>query len=72
MPLSFIDCFARVILRVTVCSEPSRARAISAALSPPTARNVRATCDAVDSEGWQHMNSKMSVSSASPGGRSSA
>ena len=39
--------------------------AICAVVSPPTARNVSASCDAGESAGWQHRNSSVSVSSRS-------
>ena len=61
-------CLARLIRRVIVASGTRNARAISAVLSPPTARSVSAICDAGDSAGWQHRNSRISVSSASAGG----
>ena len=41
------------------------ALAISAVVSPPTARSVRAIAEAGVSAGWQHMNSTVSVSSPS-------
>ena len=48
------------------------ALAISAVVSPPTARSVRAIAEAGVSAGWQHMNSTVNVSSSSgtsrPGG----
>ena len=40
-------------------------RARSRRLSPPTARSVRASCDGGGSAGWQHRNSRVSVSSRS-------
>jgi hypothetical protein len=58
--------------RVMVASGTRNARAISAVDSPPTARRVSAICEAGDSDGWQHMNSSTSVSSAVTGGRSAA
>ncbi len=66
-PLSLIVCLARVMRRVIVASGTRNARAISAVVRPPTARRVSAICDAGDSAGWQHMNSRISVSSASDG-----
>src|SRR5215213_5487103 len=46
-----------------VVSGTRNARAISAVVSPPTARSVSATCEGGDSAGWQHRNSSDSVSS---------
>jgi len=46
-----------------VASGTRNALAICAVVSPPTARNVSATCDGGDSTGWQHRNSRVSVSS---------
>jgi hypothetical protein len=48
-----------------VASGTRKARAISVVVSPPTARRVSAICEAGDSAGWQHRNSRMSVSSGS-------
>ena len=64
-PLSWMVCLARVIRRVMVASGTRNARAISAVVRPPTARSVSAICDGGDSDGWQHRNSRTSVSSAS-------
>ena len=72
MPLSLMRCLARLMRRVMVASGTRNARAISAVVRPPTARRVRAICEAGDSTGWQHRNSRTSVSSASGGGRSAA
>jgi hypothetical protein len=58
-------CFARLMRRVMVSSGTRNARAISLVVRPPTARKVNAICEAGDSEGWQHMNNRMSVSSVS-------
>jgi hypothetical protein len=52
----------------TVASGTRNARAISTVLSPPTARRVRATCDTVVSDGWQHSSSRVSVSSTAGAG----
>src|SRR5256884_6318526 len=52
-PLSLMRCLARVIRRVMVASGTRKARAISAVVSPPTARRVSAICEAGDSAGWQ-------------------
>lgn len=68
MPLSLMDCLARLMRRVMVASGTRNARATSAVVRPPRARNVSAICDAGESDGWQHMNSKMSVSSDSRAG----
>ena len=58
--------------RVIVASGTRNARAISAVVRPPTARRVSAICDAGDSDGWQHRNSRTSVSSDVGRGRSAA
>ena len=50
-PLSCTVVFALVIRRVMVASGTRNARAISAVVRPPTARNVNAICDAGDSDG---------------------
>ncbi len=71
-PLSRMLCLARVIRRVMVASGTRNARAISAVVRPPTARRVSAICEAGDSAGWQHMNSRISVSSVSAAERSAA
>ena len=55
-----------------VASGTRNARAISAVVRPPTARRVSAICEAGDSAGWQHMNSRMSVSSGPAGAVSAA
>ena len=65
-------CLARLIRRVMVGSGTRNARATSAVVRPPTARRVSAIWEAGDSAGWQHMNSRMSVSSDSAAGRSAA
>jgi hypothetical protein len=54
---------ARLIRCATVGSGTSSARAISAVVSPPTARSVSATCETGVSAGWQHSVSRVSVSS---------
>ena len=53
-PLALIRCLARLIRWATVASGTRKARAISAVVSPPTARRVRATCEGWVSDGWQH------------------
>ena len=58
-------CLARLIRCAIVASGTRNARAISAVVRPPTARSVSAIADAGDSAGWQHMNSRSSVSSRS-------
>ena len=58
-------CFARLIRCAIVGSGTRKAFAISAVVSPPTARSVSAMAEAGDSAGWQHMNSSTSVSSGS-------
>ncbi len=60
-------CLARLIRCAIVASGTRNARAISAVVRPPTARSVSAIADAGDSAGWQHMNSRSSVSSRSGG-----
>ncbi len=70
MPLSLIRCLARLIRRPIVASGTRNALAISAVVSPPTARRVSAICDAGESDGWQQRNSRMSVSSEAAAGRS--
>ena len=50
-PLSRIRCFARLIRWATVASGTRNARAISAVVNPPTARNVNATWDEGVSDG---------------------
>ena len=69
-PESRIVAFARLIRWAIVDSGTKNARAISAVVSPPTARSVSASCDAADSAGWQQRKSSVSVSSSS-GARSS-
>ena len=61
-------CFARLIRCAIVASGTRNAFAISAVVRPPTARSVSAIADADDSAGWQHMNSRTSVSSGSIAG----
>ena len=58
-------CFARLMRCAIVASSTRNALAISAVVSPPTARSVSAIADAGVSAGWQHMNSTTSVSSRS-------
>ena len=58
-------CLARLMRRVMVASGTRNARATSVVVNPPTARSVSAICDAGESAGWQHMNSRMSESSTS-------
>ena len=68
-------CLARLILAAIVASGTRNARAISAVVRPPTARSVRAVWEAAVSVGWQHRNSRTSVSSVpgtSSGGTSVA
>jgi hypothetical protein len=64
-------CLARLIRCAIVGSGTRNAPAISAVVSPPTARRVSAICDGAESAGWQHMNSSVSVSSASGAASSS-
>ncbi len=66
---------ARPMRCAIVASGTSNARAISAVLSPPTARRVSASCEGTDSAGWQQRNRSGSVSSppvGAGGGGSSA
>src|SRR5580704_11399776 len=58
-------CFARLIRCAIVASGTRNALAISAVVKPPTARRVRAIAEDEVRAGWQHINSKMSVSSGS-------
>ena len=58
---------ARLIRWATVASGTSSARAISAVVSPPTARRVSATWETGVSAGWQHSSSRVSVSSSAGG-----
>ena len=53
-PASVIRCLARLIRWAIVASGTRNAAAISAVVSPPTARSVSATCDGGVSAGWQH------------------
>jgi len=46
-----------------VASGTRKAAAISLVVSPPTARSVRGMADAGVSDGWQHMNIRISESS---------
>ena len=57
-------CLARLMRCAIVDSGTRNARAISAVVRPPTARSVSASCDGAESDGWQHRNSRVSVSSA--------
>ena len=67
-----IRCLALEMRCAIVASSTMNALAISAVVSPPTARSVRAIAEAGVSAGWQHMNSTVNVSSSSdtsrPGG----
>ena len=58
-------CFALEMRCAIVASETRNALAISAVVSPPTARRVSAIAEAGVSAGWQHMNSTVKVSSRS-------
>ena len=60
-----IVCFARLMRCAIVLSGTRKALAISAVVSPPTARSVSAMADEWVSAGWQHMKSRTSVSSRS-------
>ena len=63
-PAVLIDCLARLMRCAIVASGTRNAAAISAVVSPPTARSVSASCDGGESDGWQHRNSSVSVSSS--------
>ena len=62
-PEASMRCFARLMRCAIVASPTRNALAISAVVSPPTARSVRAIAEAGVSAGWQHMKSRISVSS---------
>ena len=62
-PEALMVCLARLIRWAIVASGTRNALAISAVVNPPTARNVRAMADDEVSELWQHMKSRMRVSS---------
>jgi hypothetical protein len=58
-------CLARLIRCAIVASGTRKARAISAVVSPPTARSVSGIAEAGVRAGWQHRNSRISESSRS-------
>src|SRR6266516_4284784 len=60
-PLALIRCLARLMRWATVASGTRNARAISAVVSPPTARSVKATWEGGVSDGWQHSSSGVRV-----------
>jgi hypothetical protein len=64
-PDALMRCFALAMRWAIVASLTRNAFAISAVVSPPTARSVSATAEAGVSAGWQHMNNTISVSSRS-------
>ncbi len=64
-PESRIVRLAREMRWAIVASGTTKARAICAVVRPPTARRVRATAEGGVSAGWQHRNSRTSVSSCS-------
>ena len=64
-PESLIVRFALEMRCAIVASGTRKALAISAVVSPPTARSVSAIDEAGVSAGWAHMNSRASVSSSS-------
>ena len=70
MPLVLIACLPRLMRCAIVASGTRNARAISAVVSPPTARSVSATCDAGVRAGWAQRKSSVSVSSESTGSSS--
>ncbi len=57
-------CLARLIRWAMVASGTRNARAISAVVKPPTARNVSAIAEAGLNAGWQHINRRTNVSSS--------
>ncbi len=63
MPASLILRFARESRRFIVSSGTRKARAISSVVSPPSARNVSATCASSASDGWQQVKISSSRSS---------
>ena len=64
-PDALTCCFARAMRWAIVASPTRNAFAISAVVSPPTARSVSAIAEAGVSAGWQHMKSTIKVSSRS-------
>ena len=66
-PALLMLSLARLMRWAIVASGTRNAFAISAVVSPPTARRVRASCEGTESEGWQHMNRSVSVSSWAEG-----
>src|SRR5580692_2526276 len=67
MPESLMLCLARLIRCAIVASGTRNALAISAVVSPPTARSVSAIAEDKVNAGWQHMKRRTSVSSSSDG-----
>ena len=71
-PLVLMRCLARLIRWAIVASGTRKARAISAVVRPPTARRVSASWRRrATAPGWQHRNSRVSVSSSLRRGSSS-
>jgi len=64
-PEALMLCLARLIRWAIVASGTRNALAISAVVSPPTARSVRVIAEDDESAGWQHMKSRTRVSSCS-------
>jgi hypothetical protein len=58
-------CLARLMRWAMVASGTRNAAAICDVVRPPTARNVSAIWLGGESAGWQHRNSRVSVSSLS-------
>ena len=58
--------FARVIRAAIVGSVTRKDRATSRVESPQSSRNVNATCDSLDSDGWQQVKISRSRSSGKP------
>ena len=63
IPAREIFCLARVSRFAIVASGTRNAVAISRVVRPPTARSVSGIAVAGVSDGWQHMNIRISVSS---------
>ena len=62
-PAALMRCLALLMRCAIVDSGTRNARAISAVVRPPTARSVSASCEGAESDGWQHRNRRVSVSS---------
>lgn len=62
-PAALMLCFARLTRCAIVASGIMNAFAISAVVRRPTARNVSASCEGAESDGWQQRKSSVRVSS---------